>query len=69
MQGRRSQIASLQSNFYRDQFRKTLRWLMVTTVIIFLLLIAIVYKMFTRPKETYYANTTRGVIVSMPEQG
>jgi uncharacterized membrane protein (DUF106 family) len=69
MQGRRSQIASLQSDFYRNQFRKTLRWLIVTTAIIFILLAAIIYKMFTRPKETYYANTTRGVIVSMPEQG
>lgn len=66
MLGRRSDIARLQSDFYRDQFRKMLRWLTVSLAIIFLLLAAIIYLILFRPPMHYYANTTEGKILNMP---
>lgn len=69
MQGRRSQIARLQSDFYRDQFRKTIRRLMVSVTVMFMLIAAIIYVVLTRPQQTYYANTTEGKILPMPGQG
>ena len=43
MLGARHEIARLQSDFYRDQFRKVLRWLVYSTVIIFVLMAIIFY--------------------------
>jgi len=68
MLGPRHEIARLQSDFYRDQFRKILHWLVVTVVIIFLLLAAILYDLFLyQPVVHYYANTISGKILDMPQ--
>ena len=68
MRGPRHEIARLQSDFYRDQFRKLLRWLSVTVMIIFLLLAAILYDLFFfQPVAQYYANTINGKILDMPQ--
>lgn len=67
MLGSRQEIAWLQSNFYRDAFRKILRWLIISIVIIFLLIAAIVYCIFFQPTVYYYANTIDGKILDMPE--
>ena len=67
MQGRRHEIARLQSDFYRDQFRKVLRWLIVSLVIIFALLALIIYFIFFQPAMHYYANTSDGKILNMPQ--
>jgi hypothetical protein len=67
MLGPRHEIARLQSDFYRDQFRKILRWLMVTVMIIFLLLLGVLYVIFLyQPAAQYYANTISGKILEMP---
>lgn len=67
MLGSRHEIARLQSDFYRDQFRKILRWLAITVVIIFLLLAVILYDIFLyKPVVNYYANTIGGKILDMP---
>lgn len=66
MIGRRNEIASLQSDFYRDQFRKILRWLMVCVFIIFILIAAIIYFTLFKPSQAYYANTIEGQILLMP---
>ena len=66
MLGKRDEIARLQSDFYRDQFRKTLRWIMVCVVIMFALIIAIIYLVLFQPVEPYYANTSDGNILAMP---
>ena len=68
MQGRRSTIARLSSNFYRDQFRNTLNWLIAMVVLMFMLIAAIIYVLFTVPEQTYFANTTQGKILPMPSQ-
>ncbi len=68
MIGARHEIARLQSDFYRDQFRKILHWLMMSLIIIFLLIGAIIYKILDRPPQGYYANTTNGKILPMPKR-
>lgn len=68
MLGARHEIARLQSDFYRDQFRKMLRWLVISLVITFLLIGAIIYKILNRPPQSYYANTTDGKILAMPKR-
>lgn len=65
MLGRRYEIASLQSDFYRDQFRKLLRWLVISIVLILLLLLLIIYFILFQKPQKYYANTTNGKILPM----
>lgn len=68
MLGPRHENARLQSDFYRDQFRKLLHWLVISVMIIFLLLTAILYFLFlSRPETHYYANTISGKILDMPQ--
>lgn len=67
MLGQRHEIARLQSDFYRDQFRKILRWLIGSICIMFLLIAAIVYAIFFQPTVDYYANTSDGKILDMPK--
>lgn len=67
MLGPRHEIARLQSDFFRDQFRKVLRWLTITIIIIFLLLAGVFYVLFFfQPEVRYYANTVNGKILDMP---
>lgn len=66
MQGSRIQIARLQSNFYREQFHKLMRWLFVFTIIIFALIATILYFIFFEPTRQYYGNTVDGKILTMP---
>ena len=68
MLGQRHEIAWLQSDFYRDQYRKILRWLIVSTFIMFALILANIYFVLFEPGERYYANTTEGRILPMPMQ-
>jgi len=64
----RHEIARLSSDFYRDQFRKILRWLIVAMIIIFILAGAILYDIFLyHPEIHYYANTLDGKILNMPK--
>ncbi|RDI48611.1 hypothetical protein [Aquicella lusitana] len=68
MWGRRHEIARLHSDFYRDQYRKTLRWLMMTVFIMFALIAAIIYFILVIPSQQHYANTIEGKILPMPPQ-
>ena len=67
MLGPRHEIASLQSDFYRIQFRKVLRWLGYSLVIVFLLIAGIFYLILVEPSQSYYGNTSEGKILPMPE--
>ena len=67
MLGRRSENARLQSDFYRDQYRKMLRWLIVAIFIMFILIGTIIYEILFAPEQQYYANTTDGKILLMPQ--
>jgi hypothetical protein len=68
MLGRRQTIARLQSDFYRDQFHKMLRWLMVSVVMMLMLIVTIIYLLLVKPSQDYYANTLEGKIIPMPQQ-
>ncbi len=66
MIGSRNEIARLHSDFYRDQFRKMIRRLIVCVVIIFILIITIIGFIVFQPQPMYYGNTIEGRILSMP---
>jgi hypothetical protein len=66
MIGNRSDIPRLQSDFYRDQFRKLVRWLLVSVVLMFILIFMILYCIWFQPTQEYYANTIEGRILDMP---
>ena len=68
MIGRRHEIPRLQSDFYRDGYRKTLRYLIYCVVLMYILLAVIIYYTLSQPKQYYYANTTDGSILPMPNQ-
>lgn len=65
MIGPRHEIARLQSDFYRDQFRKLLRWLIIAISLIFLLLFIIIYLILFQQPQKYYANTVDGKIIQL----
>lgn len=67
MLGPRHEIARLQSDFYRDQFRKILRWLITALFIIFALIATVIYLILFHPTPRYYANTSEGLILAMPK--
>lgn len=64
----RHAIARLQSDFYRNQFRKLLRWVLVCVFIMFGLIGSIIYLILFQPAQNYYANTSEGKIMNMPKQ-
>lgn len=66
MIGSRNEIARLQSDFYRDQFRKVVHWLIVSAILMFILILMIIYFVLFQPKQDYYANTAEGRILDMP---
>ena len=66
MLGPRHELARLQSDFYRDQYRKILRWLLVLVVIMFVFIAGIIYCVLVKPSRAYYGNTTEGKILDMP---
>ena len=62
----RHEIARLQSDFYRNQFHKMLRWLMYSVFVILVLILSIIYLILSQPSRDYYANTIEGKILPMP---
>jgi hypothetical protein len=66
MLGQKHQIASRQSDFYRDKFRKILRWLIGSLIVMYVLIFAIFYLIFVEPPQKYFGNTTDGKILPMP---
>lgn len=66
MIGRRNEIARLQSDFYRDQFRKIVRWLLGAAILMLVLIFLIIYSILVQPTQDYYANTIEGRILDMP---
>lgn len=65
MIARRHQLARLQGNFYRDQYRKMLWLLLGAMIIIIALVLMIISLILIHPKQRYYANTTSGQILPM----
>lgn len=68
MIGQQHEIARLQSDFYRTQYLKIVRWLNISIVIMIALICAIIYFIFVAPPTDYYATTTTGQIIPMVPQ-
>jgi hypothetical protein len=67
MIAQRSEVTFYQSIFYREQYYKVLRWLMLEAVIILGLILAILYYIFFQPGTHYYITTTSGQIMLLPK--
>lgn len=65
MIGNREDIPRLQSDFYRDNYHRMLRWLQRSIVVILLLILGILYKIIVIQPHQYYMTTTDGQIVKM----
>jgi hypothetical protein len=65
MIGKRYEQPKFYSNFYRDQYHKMLRRLIVLSVLILLLTLGIIYYLFYPGAPHYYASTTTGQIIPM----
>ncbi len=65
MLSQRHENPRLQSDFYRDNYRKILRGLLVSIVGMIFLLAIIIYLVLFKPLPSYYATTPDGQIISM----
>lgn len=61
----RRKIAKFQSNFYCESYHKILRWFIVSVIIIWLLIAALIWKIAFHPTFRYYAVTSEGKIIPM----
>lgn len=68
MLAQRHELARLKSDFYRDKFRKILRWLTLSVLLMFLLIAVIIYLILFQPQQHYYGNTSEGKIINMPRR-
>lgn len=57
--------ARLRSNYYRDNFRRCVRLLLLNLFIIFVLLAIVYYQLISRPTPPDYISTADGRIVAV----
>ncbi len=62
----RARTANFQSDFYRHHYYRLLRWLIALLLMMFVLLGAIIYLLITQPPRQFYADTTQGKLLAMP---
>jgi len=65
MIGQRHEIASLQSDLYRNRYYKMLRKLFVLAWVMLLLVVVIIYFVLAAAGPPYYGSTTTGRIIPM----
>lgn len=65
MIGKGQQLARLQSNLYRDWYRRLLNWLVFSTVVMLILVLAIMYYVFFPMPRNYYATTSGGQVIPL----
>ena len=65
MQGRRHEIARLQSDIYSRSYHRLLWTLCFGLIILLLLMCIIVYMVIFQPAQNYYASTTEGKIIPL----
>ena len=65
MIGKRYEQPKFYSDFYRNQYHKMLRRLMVLSVFILFLTLGVMYYLFYPEAPKYYASTTTGQIIPM----
>jgi hypothetical protein len=52
-------------NYYRNNYRASLRILMYCLIIIFCLLVAIIFMVITKPEPGYYASSNEGKVTQI----
>ena len=65
MIGQQHEIARLQSDFYSVSYHKVLRLLFIEIAIMFLLILAIIYVIFSQKAPPYYITTISGQIMPL----
>ncbi len=58
-------IPRFQSDFYRDNYYRMLRWLIFCLVVIVILISSILYFVIFTDQRSYYASTTAGQIIPL----
>lgn len=65
MIGNRETLAYMRSDFYREKYRKILRWLLASVVLMVMLIGVIIFLILFKASPQYYASTTEGVILPL----
>ncbi len=68
MIGRKEEIARFQSDFYRDCYYKMLRNIILSALVIFVLIFAVIYYILFTVPPVYYGTATTGQIIPMIPQ-
>jgi hypothetical protein len=69
MIGDRHEIPRFQSDFYRDNYRKMVRWIFTSVLIMLFLILAIIYFELFVPSTKYYASTVTGQLIELTPYG
>lgn len=65
MIGRKNELARFSSDFYRDCYYRTLRRIIVSSLMILFLILAIIYYIVFTIPPAYYGTATSGQIIPM----
>ncbi len=69
MIGDRHEVPRYQSDFYRTNYNKIVRWLFVSSLIMLFLILVIIYFELFVPSVKYYASTTTGQLIELHPYG
>jgi len=69
MIGDRHEMPRYQSDFYRENYKKIVRWLFVSILMMLFLILVIIYFEFFVPTTKYYASTTTGQLIELTPYG
>jgi len=69
MIGDRHEMPRYQSDFYRENYNKIVRWLFVSVLIMLFLILAIIYFELFVPSTRYFASTTTGQLIELTPYG
>jgi hypothetical protein len=61
----RAETPHYQSIFFRNNYHRVLRWLILEAIIILGLIAVILYYIFFRPPTNYYVTTTSGQVIHL----
>ncbi len=69
MIGDRHEMPRYQSDFYRENYNKIVRWLFVSALMMLFLILVIIYFEIFVPTTKYYASTTTGQLIELNPSG
>ncbi len=69
MLGDRHEMPRYQSDFYWHNYRKMVRWLFTSALIMLFLILVIIYFELFVPGVKYYASTTNGQLIELKVYG